>query len=292
MTEFPFQETTTTDNLYKNYNLPGFGMTSEAKDAVYKVTVTEDAMINAGVNGGGIAAVYTEGFNGAGGPSNDNNYTYNGPEVGPGPISLWFNYNYTGSNTWFGTSTGDEMVFGYKITSAKLQELGLGSCAITMVEAAAREGSFYDLVIMKGGDTPDFNNMVYYQENSNYEPFYFFTVTLDEPQFLGDDENLWIMFYSDSQYAAYCGRSPVDTEGVLWYTTNVSDPSWSSNSNYTPEIYTRFLELPTGREVTVNLADFSIRESEGTTGELAEANGSVNGVSPRCCGRRSWATWP
>ena len=277
VTAFPFQTTTTTDDLYLNYNLPG--IKPEAKDAVYMVTFDNDVMFSAGTNGTDhVTAIYPEGFNGMGGPSYDNYYEYNGPEVNPGPVSMWFNYNYTGSNTFFGSSAGGEMCFGYRITPAQLQELGLGDAAIVTVEAAAREGSYYDLMILKGGDTPDFDNMVYYQEFSDYTPNYFFDINLYEPQYLGDDENIWIMLNSDSPYAAYCGRYPVDTEnGKIWYTTNQS--TWYSNINYTPMIYTRFIELPTGREVTVNLADMKIRESKPADGQIAEADGQVKGVS-------------
>ena len=261
--------------IYKNYELP---TATDGADAVYKVTFDEPVLFSAGTNGANAAAaIYNEDFEEVGGPAANNNYEYYGPEVGPGPISMWFGYNYTGSNTFFGTSAGGGMIFGYRITAEMLQELGLGNCAITTVEAAAREGSYYDLVILKGGDTPDLNNMVYYQAFDNYEPYYFFDVNLDEPQFLGDDENIWVMFYSDSPYAAYCGKQPVDAaNSKIWYTTNLTN--WYSNTTYTPVIYTRFLELPTGREVTVNLADMKIRESKPAAGELAEANGDVMGV--------------
>ena len=262
------------DSIYHNYDNPAG---TDAKDAVYQLTFDEDVLFFAGAEGGNVY-LYTQDFNGEPGPMADNNYVYTGPEVGPGPMNMWFSYNYTGTNTFFGSSAGGGMIFGYRITPAQLQELGLGNCAITTVEAAAREGSYYDLVILKGGDTPDLNNMVYYQAFDNYEPFYFFDVNLDEPQFLGDDENIWVMFYSDSPYAAYCGKQPVDvTNGKIWYTTNLS--TWYSSTTYTPVIYTRFLELPTGREVTVNLADMKIRESKGATGEIAAVDGNVMNVA-------------
>jgi hypothetical protein len=260
--------------MYKNYELP---VETQANDAVYALNFTQDVLLYAGAEQGNVV-LYTNDFNGEDGPMADNNYEYNGPTINPGPVSMWFSYSYTGSNTFFGTEVGGGMIFGYRITPAQLQELGLGACAITTVEAAAREGSYYDLMILKGGETPDLDNMVYYQSFEDFEPYYFFDVNLDEPQFLGDDENLWIMFYTDSPYAAYCGRQPVDAaNSKIWYTTNLS--TWYSNTAYTPMIYTRFLELPTGREVTVNLADMKIRESKPAEGQIAEANGDVMGVS-------------
>lgn len=279
VTSFPYQSTVTTDNLYRNYNLPL--ASSDVKDAVYKVTLTEDVMLNAGADGDNpVTAVYTEDFNGFGGPGLYNCYEYYGPEVGPGPKNYWYSYSYTGSNTFYGTSTGGGMVFGYRISAAMLQELELGNCAITTIEAAAREGSYYDLIIMKGGEEPDFSNIVYYQEFSDYQPFYYFNLNLDEPQFLGDDENLWIMFYSDSPYAAYCGKTPVDVENArLWCCFDVANPSWSYSQTYTPIIYTRFLELSTGREVAVNLATMNIRDSKPAAGEFAAIDGTANGVS-------------
>ena len=265
--------------IYKNYELP---TATEGADAMYKVTFDNDVLFSAGTAGeNAVTAIYPEGFNGEGGPMADNNYVYNGPTVNPGPISMWFSYDYTGTNTWYGTSAGGGMMWGYKITPAMLQELGLGNCAITTVETAARNATtyeFYDLMLLKGGDTPDLNNIVYYQEFSDFTPGYYFDVNLDEPQFLGDDENIWVMFYSDAPYAAYCGRYPVDTNnGKIWYTLDYS--TWYSTTTYTPEMYTRFLELPTGREVTVNLADMKIRESKPAEGQMAEANGDVNGVA-------------
>ena len=275
VTSFPYAGNAPA-GIYKNYELPE---ATEGADAMYKVVFNNDVMFSAGTAGeNAVTAIYPEGFNGQPGPMVDNNYVYNGPTINPGPMSMWFSYSYTGSNTFFGTSAGGTTVFGYKIPAATLQELGLGNCAITTVETAAREGSYYDLMILKGGETPDFDNMVYYQSFVDYTPYYFFDVNLDEPQFLGDDENLWIMFSSDSPYAAYCGRYPVDTQnGKIWYTTNLTN--WYSNVNYTPMIYTRFLELPTGREVTLNLADMKIRESKPAEGQIAEANGNVNGVA-------------
>lgn len=273
---FPYNATAPA-GIYKNYNLP---TETEGADAVYKMTFANDVMLTAGTTGAdGVAALYTEDFNGEGGPMADNNYEYNGPTINPGPMNMWFSYSYTGSNTFFGSSAGGGMIFGYRITPEMLQELGLGNCAITTVEAAAREGSYYDLMLLKGGDTPDLNNIVYYQEFDAYTPFYFFDVNLDEPQFLGDDENIWVMFYSDSPYAAYCGKQPVDAaNSKIWYTTNMTTYAFYSNTTYTPVIYTRFLELPTGREVTVNLADMTIRESKPAAGQIAEAEGLAMGT--------------
>ena len=276
--EFPYAGNAPA-GIYKNYELP---TATEGADAMYKVTFNNDVMLSAGTAGeNAVTAIYPEDFNGQPGPMADNNYVYNGPTVNPGPLSMWFSYAYTGTNTWYGSSAGGGMMWGYKITAATLQELGIGNCAITNVETAARNSTaatFYDFFILKGGETPDLNNMVYYQEFDGFTPGYYFDIKLDEPQFLGDDENIWVMFYSDSPYAAYCGKSPVDAaNSKIWYTTNLTN--WYSSTTYTPMIYTRFLELPTGREVTVNLADMKIRESKPAEGQMAEANGDVMGVA-------------
>ena len=270
----PFTGTAPT-GIYKNYDIPGAG---DAPEAMYKVTFNNDVMLGADIDGENDAfAVYAEDFNGEGGPMVDNVYVYGGPEVGPAPVDRWFSYSYTGTNTFYGSSAGGGMVFGYKIPVSTLQAYGLGLGSIIEVEAAAREGSYYDLVILQGGDTPDLNNMVYYQEFTDYEPMYFFHIDLDEPQFLGDEENIWVMLYSDSPYAAYCGKYPVDTNnGKIWYTSNFS--TWYSSTTYTPVIYTHFMTLD-GREVVVNLADMSIRKSDGATGEMAAVDGTVMGTS-------------
>ena len=75
-----FAENTVSANLYNNYELPGEA--ADDKDAVYKVTFPQDMMLSANVNGENAkVAVYEEGFNGVGGPSVDNNYSYAGPQV-------------------------------------------------------------------------------------------------------------------------------------------------------------------------------------------------------------------
>lgn len=274
VTSFPFQTTTTTDDLYLNYNLPG--IKPESKDAVYKVTFDNDVLLSAGTNGANhVTKVYSEGFNGEGGPGQSNYYTYNGPEVGPGPVNMWFSYDYTGSNTWFGTSAGGGMYFGYKIPVAKIQELGLENASIYTLEAAAREAVPYDAYIMEGGTSPEDATLVSYT-SMDFTPqaTYFFDLNLSEPvAFNGQD--MWVIFYSTSAYAAYCGRYPVDTEnGQLWYNTN---GTWNGSTNYTPMIYAHFMELPSGRDVTVNLSDMTLVANG--QGEVAEAEGNVMGVS-------------
>ena len=273
VTTFPYNDNAPA-GIYHNYEI--LGGSADGNDAVYEVTFDNDVLFSASTTGAnGAAALYAQDFQGEEGPMIDNYYS--GPEIGPGPGQMWFTYDYTGTNTFFGTSAGGGMIFGYKISPEILQEYGLGTYSIFTIESAAREGSFYDVVLLKGGDTPDLDNMVYYQEFDEYEPLYFFDVNLDEPQALGDDENIWVMFYSDSPYAAYCGQQPVDVvNSQIWYTTDLS--SWYSNTTYTPVIYVRFIELPTGREVTLNLADLTFRTKNGSEGELSEADGTVKGT--------------
>ncbi len=277
VTSFPYAGNAPA-GIYKNYELPE---ATEGADAVYKMTFANDVMLTAGTTGAdGVAALYTEDFAGEGGPMADNNYVYNGPTVNPGPVNMWFNYAYTGSNTWYGTSAGGGTMWGYRITPDMLQDLGLGEASVVTVESAARNSTiatYYDLVIMKGGDTPNIANMVYYQENEDFTPGNYFEINLDTPQALGDDENIWIILYSDSEYAAYVGRYPVDaTNGQIWYTTN--GESWYSNSTYAPVIYTHFLTID-GREVVVDLANMKIRESNPANGQIGEAEGEAMGVS-------------
>jgi len=261
--------------IYKNYDLP---TATAGADAVYKVTFDNDVMFSAGTNGANPAvALYTEDFNGVGGPDANNNYVYTGPEVGPGPVNMWYSYSYTGITTAFGYPDAGTLLYGYEIPASYLQELGLGNCAITTIESALLNygGTYLYFFILKGGDTPDLNNLVYEQEVEDFTLGYYFDLTLDEPQFLGDDENIWIMFMTDNT-RAYCGRYPVDPMDQIWYSRTGS--TWYSG-NYTPIIYTRFLELPTGREVTVNPANISMRAFEANeNGEISAIDGTAMGA--------------
>ena len=274
--DFPYSDSAP-EMIYKNYDLPS----SDAPDAVYKLTFDEDVLLSASTEAGdGVAYLYPEDFKGEGGPTADNMYT--GTEVHY-PTSMWFYYDYSGSEGFFGSSSSNAYMFGYEIPKEYLQEYNLGNCAITTVESAARYGTFYDLVILQGGDTPDLNNIVYYQEFSDYNQLSYFDVELDEPLFLGDEENIWVMFYSDSPYAAYTGSNPYDTQYGKYWSMNLAatTPTWSNNTTRTPVIYTLFLEIPTGREIAVGANDLKMREVATTTevGNIGTVEANVNGTS-------------
>ena len=278
VTAMPFQGNAPT-GIYRNYEL---GQAADAADAVYKVTFDNDVLFSAGTNGAGAKTrLYTEDFNGVGGPDADNNYVYTGPTVNPGPISMWFAYAYSGTNTWYGLSAGGGYYFGYKIPASYIEELGLAGTSITSVESAARESYDYECYIIKGGATPFDGELVSFGVAETPLAMYFFDINLEEPVLVDEGEDIWVIFYSDSPYAAYCGRIPVDaTNGKIWtYNPNATSPAWSSNTAYTPVIYTRFLELPTGREVTVDLGSMKIKEGNGVASEIAAVDGTAMGVS-------------
>ena len=100
VTTFPYNGTITANsNIHKNYNLPGAA--EDAKDAVYKITLTNDAMISATTTGdNGVSAIYPEDFLGLGGPDAYNYYEYEGPVVAEGPIAAWFYPRRTHPRAW------------------------------------------------------------------------------------------------------------------------------------------------------------------------------------------------
>ena len=266
--------------IYHNYELP---QGSEAADAVYKMTFAKDVLLYAGVehSADGELALYTEGFEGVGGPSVDNNYVYVGPTVNPGPRALWWYYDYTGTNTWYGTSAGGGFYFGYKISTDLIAANDLAGLTITTVEAAAREAYPYYCYVFEGGATPFDGDLIGMGAIENPEALYFFDINLEVPAYISGNEDIWVIFYSDSPYAAYCGRYPVSTaDGKIWtYNPNASSPAWSSNVNYTPIIYARMLELPTGRTATMDLANMEVKKGNGVVSEIAEVEGNVMNVA-------------
>ena len=79
----------TPTELHNDYTLP-FPEIEEGEDAVYKFTVSQDMIINAYVDPNaenGKVALYTEDFNGEGGPMATNNYTGLGPAGNGGSSS-------------------------------------------------------------------------------------------------------------------------------------------------------------------------------------------------------------
>ena len=71
---FPYVETVT--GMHNDYTLP-FPDIEEGNDAVFELVIDADAVLNASVSNGdnGKVALYTEDFNGEGGPMAHNNYT-------------------------------------------------------------------------------------------------------------------------------------------------------------------------------------------------------------------------
>ncbi len=71
---FPYVETVT--GMHNDYTLP-FPEIEEGNDAVFELVIDADAVLNASVSDGenGKVALYTEDFNGEGGPMANNNYT-------------------------------------------------------------------------------------------------------------------------------------------------------------------------------------------------------------------------
>lgn len=278
VTSFPYAGNAPA-GIYKNYELPE---ATEGADAVYKMTFANDVMLTAGTTGAdGVAALYTEDFAGEGGPMADNNYVYEGPTVNPGPTSLWFNYAYTGSNTWYGTSAGGGFYFGYKISTDVIAAENLAGLTITTVEAAAREAYPYHCFIIEGGADPFEGNMIGMGTIENPTALYFFDINLSIPAYITGNADIWVIFYSDSPYAAYCGRYPVDTpNGKIWTCNpNATTPQWTSNTTYTPVIYCHMLELPTGRTATMDLAKMEVKKGNGVVSEVAEAEGNVMNVA-------------
>ena len=261
--------------IYRNYNIEN--ATADVKDAVYKVTFDQEVLLTAGTNGAnGVARIFTEDFNGKPGPMVDNHYEYS-TDSGYPPYDGWFGYDYTGANTFFGSSAGGGMYFGYRIPASYLA--GYGQCYLTQVEDAARESYPYNLYVLRGGTTPADAELVYYQEMP--EPataLYFFDMDITTPFAIGEDEDLWVMFYSESPYAAYCGKEAIDVDNAkIWYT--LDGTTWYSNTTYTPVIYLH-LQYPNPAdrgEVVLNLADMSIKPFNGN-GTVAEANGNVKNV--------------
>ena len=266
--------------IYKNYDLPQRA-TADLADAVYQVTFDEDVLFSAGSpEDDAVVALYKDGFEGIGGPDVNNNYVYNGPEVGPGPLNMWFSYAYTGTNTWYGTSAGGGYYFGYQIPVSYIEELGLAGTTITNVEAAAREAYPYECYILEGGSNPGEASLIGYGVIENTTAQYYFDINLEVPAYISGNNNIWVIFYSDSPYAAYCGKNAVDVNNAKIWTLNpnATSPAWGSNTTYTPVIYTRFLELPTGREVTVDLGGMKIKEGNGTVSEVAAIDGTAMGT--------------
>ena len=251
---FPYDELAY-DYMYYNYDIPN--IVDGSKDAVYKLTFDNDVLFSASTTGAdGVAYLYTEDFNGEEGPMDDNYYSYNGPTINANdPAETYFTYDYTGSNTFYGSSTSG-WYWGYKLPASVLEANGLVGQAFVSIETATYQSGWADAWVIKGGETPFEGEIIGYGDNYA-SAMTFFEIYFYEP-FAVPDDDLWVILYSDSKYSSYVGMSPVDAEnGKIWY--SFDGEAWNSNGNYTPVIYSRFLELPTGREIAMNPIDRSFK---------------------------------
>ncbi len=122
VTSFPYAGTAPAV-IYKNYELPE---ATEGADAVYKVTFANDIMLSVGVSGeNAAAAIYTEDFQGVGGPSVDNNYEYIAPEM-PEIPSVEYTYDFETADL-MGWSTVDADGDGETWESATPAAYSIGS---------------------------------------------------------------------------------------------------------------------------------------------------------------------
>ena len=270
---FPYTDTVNADTLYSNYVLP-YPNIPTGSDVVYRLEFDHDILLNADLVGSnGKLALYAEGFEDFGGPDLDNYLS-----VSPEPKDFWFNYNYTSNNTFFGLQTGGEFWFGYKIPAELLA--GFGQCYITAVEAAARESYPYNLYVFKGGETPNEATMVYSQEmTENPEAMQFFIMDINTPFAIGETEDVWVIFYSDSPYAAYSGKEPEDpTNAKIWYSENGT--TWISSEFYTPKIHVHLqYPKPVGRgEVVLNLADMSMSPAQSMANDRGASTYLIEGL--------------
>ena len=274
----------TPTELHDDYTLP-YPWIPEGVDGVYKMTFDKSVMLSARVSDGedGKVALYLQEGDELPHPMADNFYNSSAYEAHPEPVYSWFNgYSYSGNNTWYGTSAGGGYYFGYRLSAAVIAELGIADASLVTVKAAAREAYPYDLYVFRGGTTPG-NAQLIYTQQMGYTPtaMYFFTMPINAPFVLGS-EDIWVIFYSDSPYAAYLGRTPDDTENAkLWsMNPNATTPAWTSNTNYPPIIYCELMQYPGGRRVALNLANMRLEDrGNGVYSEVGEMEGEVRGVS-------------
>jgi len=285
---FPYDELAY-DSMYYNYDIPN--VAAGSKDAVYKLTFDNDVLFSASTTGAdGVAYLYTEDFNGEGGPMDDNYYTYDGPTINPmaEPAETYFYYDYTGTNTFFGSSSSG-FYWGYKIPASVLEENGLVGQAFVSVESATYQSSYAFATVIKGGETPDQGQELGYGFSYTTSGS-FFVIEFYDP-FIVPDDDLWVILESASSYSAYCGRTPVDTDnGKIWYSFDYEN--WSSNETYTPVIYSRFLDLPTGREIAMNPMDMSFKpvRKANVNQEVAAIEGKVCATPKALMGHEKQAT--
>lgn len=128
ISEYPFSETVTANQLHNDYALPG--ETRDANDAVFKLVFDSDVLLAAEMTGSsnGKLALYSEDFEEKGGPSTDN-YLYFAEK--PSPYDCNFEdgtfgpFNWDGDTNWEVTSS--EAFHGSKCMKSAIESQGNGA---------------------------------------------------------------------------------------------------------------------------------------------------------------------
>ncbi len=140
---FEYRDTPTEGvTLHDNYLLPG-DLQDDGPDAVYKVTFDQDVLLNGTVTKSGHndraengkMAIYTEGFNGVGGPDANNNYT--GPMGQGGPASEPYDV-IVGDGTVETPYTPLYCYYNYRVSeqlylASELEEMGMSAGPINTI---------------------------------------------------------------------------------------------------------------------------------------------------------------
>lgn len=247
---FPFTTTQNTALIYDNYLLPGSH--ADGPDGVYKLTFTEDVLLNANVREGEDPkiALYAEDFEGK--PYPHNNNCFIGPTIGAGgntgTISEWIYYD---DGVFLNSiGGGGALYWGIKFETEDL--CNYADFNVTKIAVYDFEAGNYILKIYQGGENAPENliytkNMVLNGIGSMHEESLNSTVVLDI------DQPLWIVIYSnDTDYPASASANTGNPNG-RWISldgTNWEDIA-SVGFNYTWMIRAYVSNGPCSKEKTI-----------------------------------------
>ena len=209
---FPYSDHPT--QLHNVYQLPGSN--EDGPDAVYKMTFTDDVVLNASVENGSNPkiALYKEGFDGLEGPHFDNAYEWPSLPKPEAPQSSWLFYDDGVIAGAFYTMGGAQ--WAIKFTPVQLAQFE--GCVLDRIRLyyIGEPGHVQVTVHMGGEDGPGIQVGSQEITLAAYPSLKWEEVVLEQPVLLDVTQNLWLCFYTEDLPYGACGSAYCGDPNSCW----------------------------------------------------------------------------
>ncbi len=281
VSSYPYSDTPDFGVLYDNYLLPGDDEVTDRPDAVYKLTIAEDMVLNGWIDDGTnpLMAIYKGDFNGEPGPGPTNNYT--GPASGGGGAGTSITYGFE----------DDPITNGWVIDATNATTWHqAGTVTYSSGDVIPHEGSYQmqlqwawedqdEWLISPAFTVPVGANLTFWMYGhcgSSHGDHYYVKISTDNGSTWTELWDASAQPEADNHYTeavnvslgAYSGQNvklawQAICEGGIWYSWFIDDITIGSRSEVLTFNGTQVLRQPVNRMVT-DVMDSAVKGAKGS----------------------------